>query len=188
MSSIKSLCEEVIVVFILNNVITLVCNGFLITQLLPSWATCCSKLVPMGLDCAPLFLPAQIRHPWRTSTKRDFLDCLPVLLSFILHTYNLSFMRQHKAFYIQFMKWRRCVDGVWLVWIGNASSYQPDTSLPGSAFIVLELRLVVADQIRWDVKFHNSIMTLSILFLLTGTQSWRWKSSCPALQLLQTRW
>ena len=56
---IKSLCEEVIVVFILKDVITLVCNGFLITQLLPSWATCCSKLVPMGSDRAPLFLPAQ---------------------------------------------------------------------------------------------------------------------------------
>ena len=60
---IKSLCEEVIVVFILKDVITLVCNGFLTTQLLPSWATCCSKLVPMGSDCAPLFLPAQICHP-----------------------------------------------------------------------------------------------------------------------------
>ena len=77
------------------------------------------------------------------------------------------------------------VNGVWFVWIRNGSGYQWVTSLPGSAFIVLELRLVVVPQIRWDVEFHNSIMPSSILFLLSGTQSRRWKSSCPALQLYE---
>ena len=52
MFGIKSLCEEVIVVFILKDVITLVCNRFLITQLLPSWATCCGKFVSVGTDRA----------------------------------------------------------------------------------------------------------------------------------------
>ena len=163
-------------------------NGFLITQLLPSWAICCGKLVSVGTDCALCSCRHDLRHSWRTSTKRDFLgspSCTPelhpsYLQLVILYGYVRPFTSSKKR--------RRYVDGVWFVWIRNTSGYQPDTSLPGSVFIVLEERLVIVAQNGWDVEFHNSITPSSILFLLTGTQSWRWKSSCPALQLLQTRW
>ena len=174
--------------FILKNVITLVCNGFLITQLLPSWATCCGKFWFSGNGLCPLFLLAQLTS-FLTHECKAWLPWIAFVYSqtspFTLTTWH--FIQLCKAFYIQFTKRCRCVDGVWLVQIRNATGYQPDTSLPGSAFIVLELRLVVVPQIRWDVKFHNSITPLLILFPLTGTQSWQWKSSCPALQLLQTR-
>ena len=185
---IKSWYEEVIVVFILEDVITLVCNGFLITQLLPSWATCCGKPCFSENGSCPLFLPAQLTS-FLTHKYEAWLPWIAFVYSqttpFTLTTCH--FVRLCKAFYIS-KKWRRFVDGVWFVRIRNTSGYQPDISLPGSVFIVLEERLVVVAQNGWDVEFHNSITPSSILFLLTGTKSWRWKSSCPALQLLQTRW
>ena len=175
--------------FILKNVITLVCNEFLITQLLPSWATCCGKLCFSGYWLFPLFLPAQLTS-FLTHEYKAWLPWIAFVYSqtspFTLTTWH--FVRLCKAFCIQFMKRCRNVVGVWFVPIRNTSGYQPDTSLPGSVFIVLEERVVVVAQYGWDVEFHNSITPSSVLFLLTGTQSWRWKSSCPALQLLQTRW
>ena len=164
------------------------CNEFLITQLLPSWATCCGKLCFSGNRLCPLFLPAQLTS-FLTHEYKAWLPWIAFVYSqtssFTLTTWH--FVRLCKAFYIQFTKPCRYVDGVWFDWIRNTSGYQPETSLPGSVFIVLEERLLVVAQNGWDVKFHNSITPLSILFLLTRTQSWRWKSSCPALQLLQTR-
>ena len=159
----------------LKNVITLVCNGFLITQLLPSWATCCGKLCFRENGPCPLFLPARLT-PFLTHEYEAWLPWIAVVYSrttpFTLTTCHL--VRRYKDFYIQFTKCCRCVDGVWFVWIRNASGHQPDTFLPGLIFIVLEKQLVVVTQIGWDVKFHNSITPSSILFLLTRTQSWRW--------------
>ena len=137
----------------------------------------------------PLFLPARVT----SFLTIEYTAWLPWIAYVYSRTSPLTlttchFVRLCKAFYIQFTKCRRYVDGVWFVRIRNTSGYQPDTSLPGSVFIVLEERLVVVAQNGWDVEFHSSITRSSILFLLTGTQSWRWKSSCPALQLLQTRW
>ena len=65
--------EIIVLKCILKNVITLVCNRFLITQLLLFWAICCSKSVLVDLYCAPLFLPAQVHHSWHTSMKRGIL-------------------------------------------------------------------------------------------------------------------
>ena len=160
--------------FILKNVITLVCNRFLIMQLLPSWATCCSKFWFSGNRSCPLLLPTQLTS-FLTHEYKAWLPWIAFVYSrtspFTLTTCH--FLRIFKAFYIQFTKRCRYVDGVWFVWIRNTSGYQLDTSLPGSVFIVLEGQLVVVAQIGLDVKFHNSITPLSILFLLTGTQSWR---------------
>ena len=170
---IKSLMLRSNCSFILKNIITLVCNGFLITQLLPSWATCCGKLCFSGNGSCPLFLPTQLTS-FLAHEYKAWLPWIAFVYSqtspFTLTTCH--FVRLCKAFYIQFTKRCRYVDRVWFVWIRNTSGYQPDTSLPGSVFIVLEKRLIVVAQIRWDVEFHNSITPLSILFLLTGTQSW----------------
>ena len=163
------------------------CNGFLLRNYRHPGLPVAANLF-RWVRIVPLFLPARVT----SSLTIEYTAWLPWIAfvyswtsPFTLTTCH--FVRRYKAFYIQFTKWCRYVDEVWLVWIHNASGYQPDTFLPESAFIVLELQLVVVPQIRWDVKFHNSITPLSILFLLTGTQSWRWKPSCPALQLLQTR-
>ena len=141
-----------------------------------------------GYGSCPCSCRHELRHSWRLSTQRDFLGspaCTPELHpSYLQLAISYGYVRP----FTSSKKRRRFVDGVWFVRIRNTSGYQPDISLPGSVFIVLEERLVVVPQNGWDVKFHNSITPLSILLLLTGMQSWRWKSSCPALQLLQTRW
>ena len=141
-----------------------------------------------GYGSCPCSCRHKLRHPWRLSTQRDFLGsptCTPEL-----HPSHLQLGTSY-SYVRPFTLVRNDADMLMecdFVWIRNTSGYQPDISLPGSVFIVLEERLVVVAQNGWDVEFHNSITPSLILFLLTGTQSWRWKSSCPALQLLQTRW
>ena len=163
------------------------CNGFLLRNY-------CHPGLPVAANffwwvrIVPLFLPARVTSfltieytAWLPWSAYVYSRTSPLTLT------TWHFVQLCKAFYIS-KKWRRFVDGVWFVRIRNTSGYQPDISLPGSVFIVLEERLVVVAQNGRDVEFRNSITSSSILFLLTGTQSWRWKSSCPALQLLQTRW